>query len=139
MKRFVLCGAAVMVVCLAACQPREKTNMPSESSAPTGGSTADESPSLPADAATQADGGLDADRLNADRIAEDRLAEDDAVTESEPTSPGPSDQADDGPGLAVGEAAPGFLLPDQNGEPRSLEQLLQAGNVALVFYRSADW
>jgi cytochrome oxidase Cu insertion factor (SCO1/SenC/PrrC family) len=42
-------------------------------------------------------------------------------------------------GLSVGEKAPDFKLMDQSGTPRSLTELLEDGNVALVFYRSADW
>ncbi len=47
--------------------------------------------------------------------------------------------AADAPGLKIGEKAPAFSLQDQNGEERSLEQLLEKGKVAVVFYRSADW
>ena len=43
------------------------------------------------------------------------------------------------PGLAVGEQAPDFQLADQHGESHSLTELIAAGNVALVFFRSADW
>jgi cytochrome oxidase Cu insertion factor (SCO1/SenC/PrrC family) len=42
-------------------------------------------------------------------------------------------------GLAVGEKAPRFTLKDQEGKERSLDELLQKGKVALVFYRSVDW
>jgi cytochrome oxidase Cu insertion factor (SCO1/SenC/PrrC family) len=42
-------------------------------------------------------------------------------------------------GLKVGAKAPAFTLKDQNGEDRSLDELLKKGKVALVFYRSADW
>jgi peroxiredoxin len=35
----------------------------------------------------------------------------------------------------VGELAPKFELPDSAGEKRSLGGLLQAGSVALVFFR----
>ncbi len=41
--------------------------------------------------------------------------------------------------LAVGEAAPNFRLQDQQGKERTLDDLITDGNVALVFYRSADW
>ncbi len=41
--------------------------------------------------------------------------------------------------ISVGDKAPPFRLKDQNGEEHSLEDLLKKGNVALVFYRSADW
>ncbi len=40
---------------------------------------------------------------------------------------------------AVGSKAPSFTLQDQNGKPRTLDELLKDHNVALVFYRSADW
>jgi len=42
-------------------------------------------------------------------------------------------------GLKVGEKAPKFTLEDQEGKKRSLDDLLEKGKVALVFYRSADW
>ena len=42
-------------------------------------------------------------------------------------------------GLKVGEPAPKFTLKDQQGAERSLDELLEKGKVALVFYRSADW
>jgi len=47
--------------------------------------------------------------------------------------------ADDAPGIAVGEPAPDFKLMDQDGQEQSLKQLIAEQNVALVFYRSADW
>jgi len=43
------------------------------------------------------------------------------------------------PGLAIGEKAPDFDLKDQHGENRTLTEILESGQVALVFYRSADW
>jgi hypothetical protein len=43
------------------------------------------------------------------------------------------------PGLKVGESATKFTLKDQEGSDRSLNELLEKGPVALVFYRSADW
>lgn len=42
-------------------------------------------------------------------------------------------------GLKPGDKAPAFTLKDQHGRERSLKSLLKQGNVALVFYRSADW
>jgi cytochrome oxidase Cu insertion factor (SCO1/SenC/PrrC family) len=42
-------------------------------------------------------------------------------------------------GLRVGEKAPKFTLKDQAGNERSLDEFLQKGKLALVFYRSADW
>ena len=42
-------------------------------------------------------------------------------------------------GLPVGAKAPAFALKDQSGQERSLDEFLKKGNVALVFYRSADW
>ncbi len=49
--------------------------------------------------------------------------------------PAPEEQT----GVKVGEVAPKFTLKDQDGKDRSLDELLKRGNVALVFYRSADW
>jgi cytochrome oxidase Cu insertion factor (SCO1/SenC/PrrC family) len=49
--------------------------------------------------------------------------------------PAPEEQT----GLKVGEPAPKFTLKDQEGRQRSLDEFLQKGKVALVFYRSADW
>jgi cytochrome oxidase Cu insertion factor (SCO1/SenC/PrrC family) len=49
--------------------------------------------------------------------------------------PAPEDQT----GPKVGAKAPAFTLKDQNGKDRTLDELLKKGNVALVFYRSADW
>lgn len=58
-------------------------------------------------------------------------------------TPPPSDKSaqampDQGPGLRVGERAPGFSLVDQSGQSRALGTL-GGGLVAIVFYRSADW
>jgi cytochrome oxidase Cu insertion factor (SCO1/SenC/PrrC family) len=47
--------------------------------------------------------------------------------------------SDEQPGLQVGEKAPKFTLKNQEGQERSLDDLLKKGKVALVFYRSADW
>jgi hypothetical protein len=47
--------------------------------------------------------------------------------------------AQEQPGLKVGQSAPRFTLKDQEGSDHSLENLLEKGPVALVFYRSADW
>ena len=49
--------------------------------------------------------------------------------------PAPEEQT----GLKVGEPAPTFALKDQEGKERSLDEFLKKGEVALVFYRSADW
>ena len=49
--------------------------------------------------------------------------------------PAPEEQT----GLKVGAKAPAFTLKDQNGNDRSLDEMLKKGKVALVFYRSADW
>jgi cytochrome oxidase Cu insertion factor (SCO1/SenC/PrrC family) len=49
--------------------------------------------------------------------------------------PAPEEQT----GRKVGEKAPGFVLEDQEGRKRSLDEFLSKGKVALVFYRSADW
>ena len=39
---------------------------------------------------------------------------------------------------AVGEEAPNFELPDENGNPFNLARELQGGPIVLVFYRG-DW
>jgi peroxiredoxin Q/BCP len=39
--------------------------------------------------------------------------------------------------MKPGDQAPDFELPDQNGEPRRLSELLKAGPVALFFYPAA--
>ena len=41
--------------------------------------------------------------------------------------------------VVVGSKAPGFSLPDQQGQTRTLDDLLKKRHVALVFHRSADW
>lgn len=50
-----------------------------------------------------------------------------------------SAEAADAPGIAVGKKAPVFKLKDQKGKEQSLDELLKKRNVAIVFYRSADW
>lgn len=62
------------------------------------------------------------------------LAAPEAGAQVRPT-PAPEEQT----GLKVGENAPNFTLKDQQGQERSLGELLKKGKVALVFYRSADW
>ena len=47
--------------------------------------------------------------------------------------------AADTPGVKPGAKAPAFKLKDQSGKEQSLDALLKKGNVALVFYRSANW
>ena len=42
-------------------------------------------------------------------------------------------------GIAIGTPAPDFVLKDQQGVERPLKELAKDANVALVFYRSADW
>ena len=42
-------------------------------------------------------------------------------------------------GIDVGEKAPDFTLKDQNGTEHSLSDLLKEGQVALMFFRSANW
>jgi peroxiredoxin len=42
-------------------------------------------------------------------------------------------------GPEVGQAAPDFSLPDQNGRPQTLHSILGPKGALLVFYRSADW
>ena len=43
------------------------------------------------------------------------------------------------PGLPIGYKAPDFALRNQADESIRLSDLLQENNVAIVFYRSADW
>jgi len=38
-----------------------------------------------------------------------------------------------------GERIPDFFLPDQDGQPRSLDNLTGPNGLFLVFHRSADW
>jgi cytochrome oxidase Cu insertion factor (SCO1/SenC/PrrC family) len=52
-----------------------------------------------------------------------------------PASPGGPAQTS----VEVGKPAPKFRLQDQNGQERSLDDLLKGGKVALVFFRSASW
>jgi peroxiredoxin len=42
-------------------------------------------------------------------------------------------------GLPIGQSAPAFTLPDQDGKDVSLSSLLTKGPVAVVFHRSAAW
>jgi hypothetical protein len=42
-------------------------------------------------------------------------------------------------GSQVGERVPGFSLPDQNGQIRTLESILGPNGAMLLFHRSADW
>jgi len=42
-------------------------------------------------------------------------------------------------GIALGQAAPDFSLPDQSGRARSLHDVSEPKGVLLVFVRSADW
>jgi hypothetical protein len=41
--------------------------------------------------------------------------------------------------LAVGQPAPKFVLKDQAGKERSLDEFLGKKTVALTFHRSASW
>lgn len=42
-------------------------------------------------------------------------------------------------GPQVGERAPDFELPDQNGRTHTLKSILGPNGAMLVFYRSAGW
>jgi hypothetical protein len=42
-------------------------------------------------------------------------------------------------GPQVGQNAPAFNLPDQNGQPQSLATVAGPKGTMLVFFRSADW
>jgi len=56
--------------------------------------------------------------------------------QSHATSP-PVDVTRIGP--QVGATVPGFSLPDQHGEVRTLSSLMGPKGLVLVFNRSADW
>ena len=43
------------------------------------------------------------------------------------------------PGIEVGAKAPSFKVTLNDGKEATLESMLKTGEVALVFYRSADW
>ncbi len=43
------------------------------------------------------------------------------------------------PGLAIGETALDFTLPDQSGEPVSFHEHRNGRRAALLFFRSAVW
>ncbi len=43
------------------------------------------------------------------------------------------------PGVKIGQTVPGFRLTDQNGQPRTLQDLRGPKGLMLVFFRSADW
>jgi len=62
-----------------------------------------------------------------------------AGADDTPEDAPPNDDADGTPGLPVGKEAPSFRLADQQGEFQTLDAMLEQSNVALVFYRSADW
>jgi len=63
-----------------------------------------------------------------------------AVTAMLFIGPGPAGAAQtEEAGLPIGQKAPAFQLPDQNGAEVSLAGLLKQGPVVLVFIRSADW
>ena len=42
-------------------------------------------------------------------------------------------------GPKIGEKVPDFTLPDQNGQQRSLRELMGPKGLLLIFSRSADW
>ena len=46
---------------------------------------------------------------------------------------------DEAPGPVIGTKVPDFTLPDQDGVEHTLTSLLERGQLAIVFYRSADW
>lgn len=102
------------------------------------GCNADQSGTPPpqAEVSTQEEGGASSDEpqvtTNQEATKPDTASSNQQVQASE-------DLPDDSPGLSVGEKAPHFDLKDQNGKNRSLTEMLKSGQVAMVFYRSADW
>jgi cytochrome oxidase Cu insertion factor (SCO1/SenC/PrrC family) len=54
-------------------------------------------------------------------------------------TPASGSASDPEPGVKAGEQAPKFTLKDQEGKDRGLDEFLERGKVALVFYRSANW
>jgi hypothetical protein len=42
-------------------------------------------------------------------------------------------------GPKIGEQVPSFILPDQDGKPQSLRELMGPKGLLLIFLRSADW
>ena len=42
-------------------------------------------------------------------------------------------------GLKIGQKAPAWVLKDPLGQTHTLDQHLEKGPLALLFYRSADW
>jgi hypothetical protein len=54
-------------------------------------------------------------------------------------SSSPPSQAPAVRGPRVGDTAPAFSLPDQNGVTRTLKSILGPNGAILVFFRSADW
>ena len=42
-------------------------------------------------------------------------------------------------GPAVGDSAPDFAAPDQEGRTQTLKSIMGPKGAMLVFYRSADW
>lgn len=110
------------------------------------GCSSEDATAPPADTAEAADdSGSENARIDGSPEESERGAEDPTVetvselpSVSTPTAE-PPDVEDDTPGLAVGQKALDFELKDQNGETRTLAGILESGNAALVFYRSADW
>ena len=50
-----------------------------------------------------------------------------------------ANQFTEGPGIEVGETLPAIKLNNQDDQELAISELLKSDNVALVFYRSADW
>jgi len=57
-----------------------------------------------------------------------------------PLAPLPTDMPDvTRLGPQIGQRVPDFMLSDQTGKPRTLQSLMGAKGLMLVFARSADW
>jgi hypothetical protein len=67
----------------------------------------------------------------------DGATQSETPTDGETQSRTPINVASLGP--QIGDRVPGFSLPDQNGEVRTLESILGPRGAMLLFHRSADW
>lgn len=117
-KRYLAVGLGILL--LASCSSSEKPQKQAASrKAAAQRPTAGEKAEVPGKAPDKDGSETKTSTVAADPASEDPPAEPSKVT--------------------VGQKAPSFTLKDQEGKDRSLDELLKEGQVALVFYRSADW